>query len=66
MRSASTATARGGGAGRDGGTGVREAIRVLEAHGVLRSEVGSGRGAGTFVAALPGLLDAAETEENAS
>ena len=34
-------------------TGVREAIRVLEAHGVLRSEVGSGRGAGTFVAALP-------------
>jgi len=32
---------------------VREAIRVLEAHGVLRSEVGSGRGAGTFVASLP-------------
>lgn len=34
-------------------TGVREAIRVLEGHGVLRSDVGSGRGAGTFVAALP-------------
>ena len=34
-------------------TGVREAIRGLEAHGVLRSEVGSGRGAGTFVAAMP-------------
>lgn len=33
--------------------GVREAIRVLEGHGVLRSDVGSGRGAGTFVAALP-------------
>lgn len=33
--------------------GVREAIRVLEAYGVLRSEVGSGRGAGTFVSALP-------------
>lgn len=33
--------------------GVREAIRVLEAHGVLRSEVGSGRGAGTFVASMP-------------
>ncbi|WP_193104363.1 FadR/GntR family transcriptional regulator [Brachybacterium sp. FME24] len=34
-------------------SGVREAIRVLEGHGVLRSDVGSGRGAGTFVAALP-------------
>ncbi|MDN5821065.1 MAG: FCD domain-containing protein [Brachybacterium sp.] len=33
--------------------GVREAIRVLQAYGVLRSEVGSGRGAGTFVAAMP-------------
>ncbi|GAA1146772.1 FadR/GntR family transcriptional regulator [Ornithinicoccus hortensis] len=33
--------------------GVREAIRVLESHGVLRSNVGSGRGAGTFVASLP-------------
>lgn len=33
--------------------GVREAIRVLEGHGVLRSDVGSGRGAGTFVASLP-------------
>ncbi|ASK66728.1 GntR family transcriptional regulator [Brachybacterium avium] len=33
--------------------GVREAIRALEAYGVLRSEVGSGRGAGTFVAAMP-------------
>jgi GntR family transcriptional regulator, transcriptional repressor for pyruvate dehydrogenase complex len=32
---------------------VREAIRVLEAYGVLRSGVGSGRGAGTFVAAMP-------------
>ncbi|AXH97735.1 FadR/GntR family transcriptional regulator [Ornithinimicrobium avium] len=33
--------------------GVREAIRVLESHGVLRSSVGSGRGAGTFIAAMP-------------
>ena len=33
--------------------GVREAIRVLESHGVLRSSVGSGRGAGTFVASMP-------------
>ncbi|WP_345077965.1 FadR/GntR family transcriptional regulator [Brachybacterium paraconglomeratum] len=33
--------------------GVREAIRVLEAYGVLHSAVGSGRGAGTFVSALP-------------
>lgn len=33
--------------------GVREAIRVLQAYGVLRSEVGSGHGAGTFVAAMP-------------
>ena len=29
---------------------VREALRVLEAQGVLRSAVGSGSGAGTFVA----------------
>ncbi|USQ81080.1 FadR/GntR family transcriptional regulator [Ornithinimicrobium faecis] len=33
--------------------GVREAVRVLESHGVLRSSVGSGRGAGTFIAAMP-------------
>lgn len=33
--------------------GVREAIRVLEGQGVLRSGVGSGKSAGTFVAALP-------------
>lgn len=33
--------------------GVREAIRVLEGQGVLRARVGSGREAGTFVAALP-------------
>lgn len=33
--------------------GVREAIRVLESQGVLRSNVGSGRGAGTFVASMP-------------
>jgi GntR family transcriptional repressor for pyruvate dehydrogenase complex len=32
---------------------VREAFRVLEAQGVLRSAVGSGAGAGTFVAAMP-------------
>lgn len=32
---------------------VREALRVLEAQGVLRSGVGSGAGAGTFVAAMP-------------
>ena len=35
--------------------GVREAVRVLEAHGVLRSRVGAGAEAGTFVAALPDL-----------
>ncbi|MFW0792516.1 FadR/GntR family transcriptional regulator [Gordonia sp. CPCC 205515] len=33
---------------------VREALRVLEAQGVLRSATGSGAGAGTFVAAMPG------------
>lgn len=33
--------------------GVREAIRVLEGQGVLRSAVGSGREAGTFIAAMP-------------
>lgn len=33
--------------------GVREAIRVLEGQGVVRSHVGSGAGAGTFIAALP-------------
>jgi GntR family transcriptional repressor for pyruvate dehydrogenase complex len=33
---------------------VREAFRVLRAQGVLRSAVGSGAGAGTFVAAMPG------------
>jgi GntR family transcriptional repressor for pyruvate dehydrogenase complex len=33
--------------------GVREAVRVLEGQGVLRSRVGSGAEAGTFVAALP-------------
>lgn len=33
--------------------GVREAIRVLEGQGVVRSHVGSGQGAGTFIAALP-------------
>lgn len=33
--------------------GVREAIRVLESHGVLRSNVGSGRTAGTFIASMP-------------
>ena len=32
---------------------VREAIRVLEAQGVIRSGVGSGADAGTFVAAMP-------------
>lgn len=32
---------------------VREALRVLEAQGVLRSAAGSGVGAGTFVAAVP-------------
>lgn len=32
---------------------VREAIRVLDAQGVLRSAVGSGAAAGTFVAAMP-------------
>lgn len=33
--------------------GVREAVRVLEAQGVLRSQPGAGAAAGTFVAALP-------------
>lgn len=33
--------------------GVREAVRVLEGQGVLRSRVGSGAEAGTFIAALP-------------
>ncbi|AZG45658.1 FadR/GntR family transcriptional regulator [Gordonia insulae] len=33
---------------------VREALRVLEAQGVVRSAVGSGSGAGTFVASMPG------------
>lgn len=33
---------------------VREAFRVLEGQGVLRSVVGGGPSAGTFVAALPG------------
>lgn len=33
---------------------VREAFRVLQSQGVLRSAVGSGAGAGTFVAAMPG------------
>lgn len=33
---------------------VREAMRVLEAQGMLRSATGSGSGAGTFVAAMPG------------
>lgn len=33
--------------------GVREAVRVLEAQGVLRSQPGAGATAGTFVAALP-------------
>jgi GntR family transcriptional repressor for pyruvate dehydrogenase complex len=32
---------------------VREAFRVLDAQGVLRSAVGSGAGAGTFVASMP-------------
>ena len=32
---------------------VREALRVLEAQGVVRSGVGSGSGAGTFVASMP-------------
>lgn len=32
---------------------VREAIRTLEGYGVLRSAVGAGRNAGTFVSALP-------------
>jgi DNA-binding GntR family transcriptional regulator len=32
---------------------VREAVRVLEAQGVLRSQPGAGATAGTFVAALP-------------
>lgn len=36
-----------------GRAAVREALRVLEAQGVLRSAVGSGAGAGTFVAAMP-------------
>ncbi len=33
--------------------GVREAVRVLESQGVLRSQPGAGATAGTFVAALP-------------
>ncbi len=33
--------------------GVREAVRVLESSGILRSSPGSGPGAGTFVASLP-------------
>lgn len=33
--------------------GVREAIRVLEGQGVLRSNVGAGADAGTFIAAMP-------------
>ncbi|WP_298876943.1 FCD domain-containing protein [uncultured Microbacterium sp.] len=33
--------------------GVREAVRVLESQGVLRSQPGAGAAAGTFVAALP-------------
>ncbi|HET8795718.1 MAG TPA: FadR/GntR family transcriptional regulator [Arthrobacter sp.] len=33
--------------------GVREAIRVLEGQGVLRSHVGAGAEAGTFIAAMP-------------
>jgi len=33
--------------------GVREAVRVLEAQGVLRSQPGAGATAGTFIAALP-------------
>lgn len=33
--------------------GVREAIRVLEGLGVVRSRVGSGSEAGTFIAAMP-------------
>lgn len=32
---------------------VREALRVLESLGVIRSSGGSGRGAGTFIAAMP-------------
>lgn len=32
---------------------VREALRVLESLGVVRSSGGSGRGAGTFIAAMP-------------
>ncbi|NJE67924.1 FadR family transcriptional regulator [Brevibacterium sp. LS14] len=32
---------------------VREALRVLESLGVIRSSGGSGRGAGTFIASLP-------------
>ncbi|MDT0327714.1 FadR/GntR family transcriptional regulator [Nocardiopsis lambiniae] len=32
---------------------VREAVRTLEAHGVVRSSVGSGKGAGTVVTAMP-------------
>lgn len=33
--------------------GVREAVRVLETQGVVRSQVGAGRTGGTFIAALP-------------
>src|SRR5699024_9739569 len=32
---------------------VREALRVLDSLGVVRSAGGSGRGAGTFIAAMP-------------
>src|SRR5690606_36197516 len=32
---------------------VREALRVLDSLGVVRSSGGSGRGAGTFIAAMP-------------
>jgi GntR family transcriptional regulator, transcriptional repressor for pyruvate dehydrogenase complex len=34
-------------------SGVREAIRVLEAQGVVTSSVGAGREAGTFIASMP-------------
>ena len=33
--------------------GVREAIRVLEAQGVVRANVGAGPEAGTFIASMP-------------
>ncbi|UUZ60443.1 hypothetical protein [Nocardioides sp. B-3] len=32
---------------------VREAIRTLEGYGVVRSAVGTGKNAGTFIAAMP-------------